>query len=307
MMNKIMRRVSAALLGAAFLLTGCDTEKAPDDKSRADSGALTWVTWGGYDNFWELLGETYPDIEIEYVGYDGSNYLGYSWAQMRADDISDLFSTSQLLDKELAKERLIDLSVYDFVGNISTSILDQMSIDGGVYMLPVNNGMYGILYNKTLMEEHGWEVPTNFEELEKLCGEIEEAGLIPGILGTQLTGASFAAVFNLAKTDWLTTPQGLEWERDFLAGSASAKDNDNWKKTLDYAQKYIDIGMFETLPDDPSNTAVMIDCMSERKAVFFTMSALLDSPMENGDEWGMMPYIGEDGSKNVYMYSPTSY
>ncbi|MCM1330792.1 MAG: carbohydrate ABC transporter substrate-binding protein, partial [Ruminococcus sp.] len=59
--------------------------------------------------------------------------------------------------------------------------------------------------------------------------------------------------------------------------------------------------------NDLSNTAVMTDYMSQRKAVFFTMSALLDSPMENGDEWGMMPYIGEDGSKNVYMYSPTSY
>ena len=65
--------------------------------------------------------------------------------------------------------------------------------------------------------------------------------------------------------------------------------------------------MFETVPDDLSNSAIMVDYMSECKAVFFTMSAFLDSPMENGDEWGMMPYIGEDGSKNIYMYSSTSY
>ncbi|MCM1330739.1 MAG: ABC transporter substrate-binding protein, partial [Ruminococcus sp.] len=273
MFKKILR-CTAALAAAAMLFSSCATETEQNEITETNgengndtnSSALSWVTWGGYENFWELLGETYPDIEIDYVGYDGSNYLGYSWAQMRADDVTDLFSTSQVLDKELAKERLIDLSSYDFMGDISTSILDQMSVDGGIYMLPVNNGMYGILYNKTLMEEHGWEVPTNFEELEKLCGEIKEAGFIPGILGTQLTGASFAAVFNLAKTDWLTTPQGMTWERDFLVGNAMAKDNDNWKKTLDYAQKYIDIGMFETVPNDLSNTAVMTDYMSQRKA-----------------------------------------
>ncbi|MCM1550404.1 MAG: ABC transporter substrate-binding protein [Clostridium sp.] len=314
-MFKKISRCTAAFLAATLFLTSCGvktnqteiTQSDDENQPLADSSALSWVTWGGYDEFWELLGETYPDIEIDYVGYDGSNYLGYSWAQMRADDITDLFSTSQVLDKELAKERLIDLSSYDFMGDISTSILDQMSVDGGIYMLPVNNGMYGILYNKTLMEEHGWEVPTNFEELEKLCGEIEEAGFIPGILGTQLTGASFAAVFNLAKTDWLTTPQGMTWERDFLAGNATTKDNDNWEKTIEYTQRYIDIGMFSTVPNDLSNTAVMTDYMSQRKAVFFTMSALLDCPLENGDEWGMMPYISVDGSKNVYMYSPTSY
>ena len=52
-----------------------------------------------------------------------------------------------------------------------------MAIDGGIYALPVNNAMYGIYYNKTLMEEHNWELPANFAELEVLCAEIRTAGL----------------------------------------------------------------------------------------------------------------------------------
>ena len=57
--------------------------------------------------------------------------------------------------------------------------------------------------------ETGCGMPENFAELEALCGEIEEEGLIPGVAGTLLTGNTFSAVFNLAKTDWLTTPEGL--------------------------------------------------------------------------------------------------
>ena len=141
---------------------------------------------------------------------------------MRADDIPDIFITSQILDEELAKERLADLSGYPFINSFSTSILDQVSIDGGIYLLPTSYAMYGIFYNKTLMEEYGWSVPKDLEELEALCGEIREAGLIPGVISTQLTGGPFSTMFNLAKTDWLTTPDGVQWEQDFLAGNATA-------------------------------------------------------------------------------------
>lgn len=91
---------------------------------------------------------------------------------MRADDISDIFITSQIFDEELASERLIDLSSYDFISSFSTSALDQVSIDGGIYLLPVNYTMYGILYNKTLMDEKGWAVPSNFSELEASAGRL---------------------------------------------------------------------------------------------------------------------------------------
>ena len=62
----------------------------------------------------------------------------------------------------------MDLSNYGFVSALSTAFLYHVSIDGGIYLLPVNNVMYGIYYNKTLMEEHGWGVPSNFEEHSSL-------------------------------------------------------------------------------------------------------------------------------------------
>lgn len=298
------QRLLALSMAVIFVLSGCSS--GPED-AREDSDALTWGRWNGYDRFLELLDDTCPDIEIRQISYGGANRTGYSWAQMRADDIPDIFITSQILDEELAGERLADLSGYSFVNDLSTSVLDQVSIDGGIYLLPANYAMYGIVYNKTLMEEHGWEVPTDFAELEALCEEIRAEGLIPGIIGTQLTGNTFSAFFNLAKTSWLTTPEGVQWEQDFLAGKASAEET--WKETLDYVQRYIDIGMFQTDPEDSGNPALLQHYLGERRCVFYTAAHIIDITefADTGDQLGIMPYISEDGSKNIYMYSPSSY
>lgn len=130
----LIRRLLALSVVMALLLSACGLREQADSGSiSSDSDALTWGTWGNYgkhEAFLELLGETYPEIELEFVSYAGGNPTGYSWAQMRADDIPDIFITSQILDEDLAKERLADLSGYDFINNFSTSLLDQVSIDG---------------------------------------------------------------------------------------------------------------------------------------------------------------------------------
>ncbi len=303
------RRCLAALLAASLLLlSGCGSSS--DEASDTDSGALTWETWGGYSahqKFLELAKEKYPDIELEFISYTGGNRTGYSWAQMRAGDIPDIFITSQILDKDLAKEHLVDLSGYPFINDLPTSVLDQISLDGEVYLLPVNYAMYGIFYNKTLMEEHKWEVPSDFAELKALCEEIRQEGLIPGVIGTQLTGGPFSTVFNLAKTDWFTTFEGVKWEQDFLAGDAAAKGR--WEDTMDYVKQYMDIGMFHTDPQDINNPELLLSYLGNRQAVFCTavQTVNITEFPETGDKLGMMPFISKDGGKNIYMYSPSFY
>lgn len=122
-----------------------------------------------------------------------------------------------------------------------------------------------------------------------------------------LTGDPFSAVFNLAKTDWLTTPEGINWERDFLAGDAAAEGR--WEHTMDYVQRYIDIGMFHTDPEDRNDPTILLDYLGNRKAVFCTTVQTLNITElpDTGDKLGMMPFLSEDGSKNIYMYSPTCY
>lgn len=286
-------------------LSACSSEEKPLDN--AVGGALTLTDWNEYEEFLSLLSESCSDIKLDTIPYSGANRTSYGWTQMQAGDIPDIFITSQIVDGQLASEQLADLSGYDFINSFPTSVLDQVSVDGGIYLLPVNYAMYGILYNKTLMNEKGWDVPTNFSQLEALCEEIKKEGMIPGIADARLTGGPFSSVFNLAKTDWLTTPEGAAWERDFLAGKATAKGT--WESTMDYVQRYIDIGMFHTDPEDRKVTELIREYLGQRKAVFCAASYAVSYTVipDSTDELGMMPYISKDGSKNIYMYSAGSY
>ena len=95
MMMKHRRCLAALLAASLLLLSGCGSSS--DEASDTDSGALIWETWGGYSahqKFLELAKEKYPDIELEFISYTGGNRTGYSWAQMRAGDIPDIFITS---------------------------------------------------------------------------------------------------------------------------------------------------------------------------------------------------------------------
>lgn len=48
------------------------------------------------------------------------------------------------------------------------------SYNGSVYAIPEYVSVNGMVYNKTLFDEYGWEVPTTTAELDKLCKKILE-------------------------------------------------------------------------------------------------------------------------------------
>ncbi|MCM1528130.1 MAG: hypothetical protein NC091_12905, partial [Bacteroides sp.] len=64
MFKKILR-CTVAFAAATLFLTSCGSKTEQTEMTQsngenppvADSSALSWVTWGGYDEFWELLGE----------------------------------------------------------------------------------------------------------------------------------------------------------------------------------------------------------------------------------------------------------
>lgn len=298
---KLLRRVSVLSAAAIFLLTACTNEK--DDTGEPD---LTWGTRTGYESFLKLADKAYPEIRLGFSTYAGTSPTSYEWAQMRGNDIPDIFVTSQVLDPALASERLADLSGFDFIDEICPAFVEDASVDGGVYLLPVSTSLHGIYYNQTLMEENGWTVPADFDELKALCGQIQKAGMAPGLVGTRFNDDSFSAVFNLAKTGWFSTPDGIRWEQDFLSGNASAAGT--WEDTMDYVQQYIDIGMYSADPKERSAQDLITEALGDRQAMFCTsMLEVSKTALPDGDQLGMMPYISEDGSKNIYIYQPVSY
>ena len=118
-----------------------------------------------------FIRENYPDI----VGIGGDiNYSNFLDAELFMD-ISDLDVTAQVKPAYAEMEKELEFIHQD-----------------GIYALPYVANAAGVLYNKDMFEEHGWEVPETWSEFTALCEQIESEGIQPLYLGYKDTWTCLA-------------------------------------------------------------------------------------------------------------------
>ena len=124
-----------------------------------------------------FIREDYPDI----IGIGGD--INYSY-YVDADILADVSDYPGLAD---VKESYID-------------ILEALEITpkDGTYGVPYVANAAGILYNRDMFEEHGWEIPESWDELMALCEEIEAEGILPFYFGFRDTWTCLAPWNSLA-------------------------------------------------------------------------------------------------------------
>jgi raffinose/stachyose/melibiose transport system substrate-binding protein len=249
------------------------------------------------DEFMKALHQVYPEINLEIQYYCGYNSSGYARFSLEEDDLPDVYVATQFFGRDIQAQRLVDLSTYDFVNNYSTTMLNAVDVDGGIYLLPIDYTVMGIYYNKTLLEENGWEVPNSLEELEALLPQIKAAGYTPICNAMNLPGYCFNYFFSLGNTVWFGTQEGVQWKEDFRTDKAKAAGNESLLKVAEYYQRWIDDGLI-TL-EHTGNSGY-----KENGSCAFYLSLGLSSYTytdENGKEYeyGMMPWLSEDGSNNM--------
>lgn len=100
---------------------------------------------------------------------------------------------SNFLDAEM----LMDISDFDGLADIKENYLETnkdleyVPLDG-VYAVPYMANAAGVLYNRDMFEEHGWIIPTTWEEFIALCETIEAEGVQPLYFGYKDTWTCLA-------------------------------------------------------------------------------------------------------------------
>lgn len=313
-MKKKQKRFSFACVSGviiSMILSGCGQPGSSTAKNQGETSEkhepLTIIDSGqDYTELIDLVHEKYPEIQIQVEGYLGQNQSRYFFRQLETDDMPDIYTTTYNWDGKLQKKCLIDLSGEEFSANYNEIYLDACSVDGENYLLPGDYSIQGIVYNKTLFEEHGWKVPGNFKELTELLPKMKEAGVQPSITMLGLPGYGFQFFCNVADTMFLTTRKGKEWIQNFLDGTADARSG--LKDCAQYFQQWIDCGM---LNGDNDGLAIN-DCRNqfyEGNTAFLigSMDRLTQNEDGSGDQYGIMPYLSPDGTENMYITSVKRY
>lgn len=84
------------------------------------------------------------------------------------------------------------LSSYNWGNVFSTSVASRNSFtsdgatfgQGNLYGVSPTAEVVGVFYNKGLFQQHGWSVPTTFEEFQDLLAKIKEANITPIAFGS---------------------------------------------------------------------------------------------------------------------------
>ena len=305
MMKKISRcsfLQVVGLLAATAALTACGGKTETVKKDDTHEVITFMAPYMEEEAFIEQVHSVYPEVNIEIVPYSGDNTTTCLQNMFEANDLPDI-CTLAVYDPmtDHVSDKLLDLSGYDFTDNYVESRLQEVSDNGAIYLLPSSYNCYGITYNKTLLREHGWELPNSFAELEALAAEAKEAGVDLCLPQIQYPGYGFQYLCNIADADFLGTLDGKLWQKDYLSGKANVSNTPGMMQAMAYVQKWKDIGMLND-SGDVLDDNVTRQRMAEGNTLFLMggTNGIVESD-DNADKFGLMPYLSEDGTQNVFV------
>lgn len=184
-MKKSMIKIICALMSLAivFAMAGCGS-KQEEETGRIVKWEVLKAGYGTipYETLAKDFMEKHKDITVKIVFNPTINET--TSAKLEAgENLSDVYSCNNIksIDRWALKGWLEPIDdVYDYKLESGKTIRESLtgnaaevcSYKGKAYTIPEYTSLTGFVYNKSLFEKYGWEVPTNTSELNKLCKKI---------------------------------------------------------------------------------------------------------------------------------------
>lgn len=142
---------------------------------------------------------------------------------------------------------------YGWEDRLLTPLYESGKVNGTLYSLANGISTMGVFYNKKVLEDNGWEVPTTIEEMEAIMDEAMEKGLyasVTGNKGWQPVNENYGSLF----LTHVATPQTMykvltgeeSWVNDDVI-AAVAKSKEWWDKGYLAGNDYPNLNFSESL------------------------------------------------------------
>ena len=240
--RKIQKGISVAvgIVMALTSLTGC-TQSSESGKVEVELVSYKPEAVDVFEEIAERFNATHEDIHLTIDSpNEAMTILKTRFIREDYPDIVGIggdINYSNFLDAEL----FMDISDLEETGMVKQSYLDidkelEFIPQEGIYALPYVANTAGMLYNKEMFEEHGWEIPETWDEFLALCEEIKASGMQPLYFGYKDTWTCLAPWNALAVglTDSDTCNQVNMGNTTFTASYREVAEK--MKVLLDYAE-----------------------------------------------------------------------
>ena len=200
--RKAISAVLAASMLAAVILPGCGSD---ENSGKTEIEILQYKPEAAtyFDQVEDQFNATHDDIHLTISSpNDATTILRTRFIREDYPDIIGIggdINYSYYVDADI----LADVSDYPGLADVKESYIDilealEITPKDGTYGVPYVANAAGILYNRDMFEEHGWEIPESWDELMALCEEIEAEGILPFYFGFRDTWTCLAPWNSLA-------------------------------------------------------------------------------------------------------------
>ena len=202
MKKKLVCLLLACTMPTSFLLSGCSANSG-DGKIQIELVHYKPEAVDVFEQLEEEFNSTHDNIHLTISSpNDAMTVLKTRFVREDYPDILGIggdINYSYFIDSDI----LADVSDYEGLSQINPAyveILEGLEFvpTDGTYGVPYVANAAGVLYNRAMFKEHGWEIPKTWEELMALCEEIQKEGILPFYFGFKDTWTCLAPWNSLA-------------------------------------------------------------------------------------------------------------
>lgn len=296
---------AAAAAAAAPVASGCSGSGsgAGSNKTKLRVALCQQALGNGMP---ELLRKKFPDVEFQFT--QAQNAAAYYAYLNEHDDLPDIVTVRRfsLRDAAQLKDALVDLSSSEVASGYYQNYINNYTYDDGVVnWLPATAEIWSIVANKSLFDEKGIALPTDYASFKAACDAFEAQG-IRGFVSDWSYDYTCLETLEGFNANALQSLEGRRWRSQYESVSTDALDDAVWPAAFSHMQ--------EVLADTKNNTADTINLgfsdvqkmFSERQAAMIRSSGaeMAGFTADVGDDFVMLPYFGASEDENWVLTYP---
>ena len=306
LMNKrTLRRlfsVLIALVMAVSLLTGCGTKTAENVKKQEDAQTIQVYLWSTslYETYAPYIQSQLPDVNIEFIV--GNNDLDFYKFLEENGGLPDIITSCRfsLHDAAPLKDSLMNLALTNEAGAVYNTYLNSFkNEDGSVNWLPVCADAHGFVVNRSLFEQYGIPLPTDYESFVSACQAFEKVG-IRGFTADYTYDYTCMETLQGLSAAELTTTDGRKWRTAYSDPASTERvglDDTVWPGAFERMAQFIQ-DTHLTADDLALNYDDVTGMFRNGEAaMYFGSSAGVKMFRDEGIDTIFLPFFSQNGEK----------
>lgn len=284
------------------MLTGCGTKTAENVEKQEDAQTIQVYLWTNnlYETYAPYIQSQLPDVNIEFIV--GNNDLDFYKFLQENGGLPDIITCCRfsLHDAAPLKDSLMNLALTNEAGAVYNTYLNSFkNEDGSVNWLPVCADAHGFVVNRSLFEQYGIPLPTDYESFVSACQAFEKVGIRGFTADYTYDYICMETLQGLSAAE-LTTTDGRKWRTAYSDPANTARvglDDTVWPGAFERMAQFIQ-DTHLTADDLALNYGDVTGMFRNGEAaMYFGSSAGVKMFQDEGIDTIFLPFFSQNGEK----------